>query len=1107
MPRSLLIANRGEIAIRDRAHRRGTWASRRSRSTPRTTRQSLHTRQADRAVGAAGGGRGGLSGRRRRSSRAAQEAGCDAVHPGYGFLSENAAFAAACADGGPDLRRAGAGDAGAVRRQGRGAGAGAALRRPGAGGTQRGRSRLEEARAFLAGLGDGRRGDAEGGGRRRRARDAAGDAPGRPGRGLRALRLGGAGRRSASARLYVEELLPRARHVEVQIVGDGTGAVATCGTASAACSASARSWSRSRRRSACPTTSARGDAGRRGGAGRRGATTAALGTIEFLVEPGRAPRRGSPSSRPTRGCRSSTRSPRRSPASTWSRSSSRSPTARRWPTSAWRRRTCRRRAAWPCRRGSTWRPWPPTARARPAGGVLTAYDQPSGPGVRVDGFGYAGYAHQPAVRLAAGQGHRHAAGDLAAAPRQGPPGAGRVQDRRRAHQHRVPAGPAREPGAGRAASCTPATSRSTWPSCWPPPRTGRGTSSRRSAAGRAGPARGSTRSIRWPCWACKAGDGPDAGAARRPGRGADFAPGPEGTAAVPAPHAGHDDQLRRGARATPCAAGQPVAVMEALKMEHVVARRGRRLRARRSPLEVGDTIFEGTPILFIEPARGRAAALRGRGGRPTPTRSAPTWPRSCACASAGHATRAARPPPASGTTGQRTTRENIDDLLRPRHLHRVRRRRSPPPGCAPTAARPSRSGSLQHRRRRHGHRRRPGQRRPGRPGERPVRGGGLRLHRAGRHPGRARTTRRPTGCCGSPSSTSCPVVLTPRAAAAAGRRLGPAIPEGAAASVGGLSTGPGASWGSCRGWCRSSASPPATASPATSSCWAACDVIIATRDSYHRHRRPGHDRGRRAGRLRARARSGRSASRSPTASSTSWSRTRTRPPPSAKQYLSYFQGRAGNWTAHDQRPLRHIVPENRRAVYDIRTVIETLADAGSVLELRPRSATSMVTALIRVEGRPVGVIANNSNSPSGGAIDSDGADKAVAVHAAVRRLRHPDPVADRHPGQHGRPGGREDRADPALRADVRGRRQPDRAALHRGPAQGLRPGRHRHGRRQLRRDLLLRLLADRRVRRHGPGGLGQARPPRRAGGHHRHPGRAGPATTSWSPTPTPGPRR
>jgi len=96
----------------------------------------------------------------------------------------------------------------------------------------------------------------------------------------------------------------------------------------------------------------------------------------------------------------------------------------------------------------------------------------------------------------------------------------------------------------------------------------------------------------------------------------------------------------------------------------------------------------------------------------------------------------------------------------------------------------------------------------------------------------------------------------------------------------------------------------------------------------------------------------------------------------AKHYLSFFQGRVSDWTENDQRILRHIVPENRRAVYSIRQVIETVADVGSMLELRPRFGLSMVTAFIRIEGRPVGVIGNNSNSPTGGAIDSEGADKA-----------------------------------------------------------------------------------------------------------------------------------
>ncbi len=97
----------------------------------------------------------------------------------------------------------------------------------------------------------------------------------------------------------------------------------------------------------------------------------------------------------------------------------------------------------------------------------------------------------------------------------------------------------------------------------------------------------------------------------------------------------------------------------------------------------------------------------------------------------------------------------------------------------------------------------------------------------------------------------------------------------------------------------------------------------------------------------------------------------------AKQYQSYFQGRVADWSAPDQRPLRHLVPENRRATYDVRKVVSTLADAGSVLELRPRFGKAMVTALARIEGRAVGIVANNNHSPTGGAVDADAADKAA----------------------------------------------------------------------------------------------------------------------------------
>ena len=96
----------------------------------------------------------------------------------------------------------------------------------------------------------------------------------------------------------------------------------------------------------------------------------------------------------------------------------------------------------------------------------------------------------------------------------------------------------------------------------------------------------------------------------------------------------------------------------------------------------------------------------------------------------------------------------------------------------------------------------------------------------------------------------------------------------------------------------------------------------------------------------------------------------------AKKYLSYFQGTTENWECDDQRVLRHSIPENRLRIYDIRALIESLADKGSVLELRRDFGLGMITAFARIEGRPVGLVANNPAFLSG-AIDSNGADKAA----------------------------------------------------------------------------------------------------------------------------------
>ena len=96
----------------------------------------------------------------------------------------------------------------------------------------------------------------------------------------------------------------------------------------------------------------------------------------------------------------------------------------------------------------------------------------------------------------------------------------------------------------------------------------------------------------------------------------------------------------------------------------------------------------------------------------------------------------------------------------------------------------------------------------------------------------------------------------------------------------------------------------------------------------------------------------------------------------ARQYLAYFQGSLPGWQAPSADGLREVVPENRLRVYDSRRVIEGLADLGSVLHLRTGFGVGIHTALARMEGRPVGLLAHNPQH-LGGAIDADAADKAA----------------------------------------------------------------------------------------------------------------------------------
>jgi acetyl-CoA carboxylase carboxyltransferase component len=95
----------------------------------------------------------------------------------------------------------------------------------------------------------------------------------------------------------------------------------------------------------------------------------------------------------------------------------------------------------------------------------------------------------------------------------------------------------------------------------------------------------------------------------------------------------------------------------------------------------------------------------------------------------------------------------------------------------------------------------------------------------------------------------------------------------------------------------------------------------------------------------------------------------------AKKLLSYFQGPVENWLCGDQTKLRDIVPENRRRTYQIHRAIEVLADEDSFIELRPSYGVGVITGFLRLEGKPLGLIANNCMHLAG-AVDAEGAEKA-----------------------------------------------------------------------------------------------------------------------------------
>jgi len=91
-----------------------------------------------------------------------------------------------------------------------------------------------------------------------------------------------------------------------------------------------------------------------------------------------------------------------------------------------------------------------------------------------------------------------------------------------------------------------------------------------------------------------------------------------------------------------------------------------------------------------------------------------------------------------------------------------------------------------------------------------------------------------------------------------------------------------------------------------------------------------------------------------------------------RKLIGMVRGASAEWSTPDQAILRSIVPANRRRIYDMRAVISGLFDDGSFIEFRRDYAPAAITGMGRVEGHPVGLIANDP-AHLAGAIDHEAA--------------------------------------------------------------------------------------------------------------------------------------
>ncbi len=944
----LLVANRGEIAIRI-ARTAAEMGIETVAIYSQDDAQSLHTRMMDRVVALADSGAPAYLDAAAIVA-AARDAGCDAIHPGYGFLSENADFAKRCADAGlvfvgprPETLAL-FGDKSAAR-------AFAAQHDVAVIAGTAGPTSLDEARDFLASLGPG-------------AAIMVKAIAGGGGRGMRPVtkpeQLASAMARCRSEAqqsfgngdVYVERLFPRARHIEVQILGDGTGAVSHVWERE--CSVQRE---RQKILEIAPAPFLRAavrDRLLRAATSLAGASSyLSAGTFEFLVDA------ASTSDDATIAFIEA--NVRLQVEHTVTEEVTGIDLVRAQLNLAAGGTLAElglRQSDIPAPKGIAIQArvnletMQADGTVRAAGGAIGVYEPPSGRGVRVDGYGYAGYRTNPRFDSLLAKVIVHAGTDQfvqAAAKAERALAEFRVSGvaTNIAFLRVVLRDPTILAGGmhtrfvdEHAAELVAAQSDS---ARYFEARTA---SSRRP---------GIKLDTRDPLGVVHYGksDAPVETAASANG---DVA-GPDGTIALRAPMQGTIVALSVQEGAT-VLAGQEVLVLEAMKMQHVVAASAPGV-VRLFTVAAGETVFEGHPLAFIEERADLAGATVDEQAidpnyirpdlREVLERRART-------------TDAARPEAVARrrATGQRTARENIEDICDPDSfveygsLVLSARRRTVP--MEQLIDESPADGLIMGLAQINGHHF---------PEEKSraivvsydytvMAGtqGHMGHHKQDRMFELAEKMRLPVvifceGGGGRGSDTDNLVSFSDTFYRLP--RLSGLVP------VVGIASGRCFAGNAVLLGC--------------------CDVIIATEGSTIGMAGPAMIEGGGLGVYRPEE-VGPMSVQVPNGVVDILVKDEAEAVKVARQYMSYFQGRTEGWTCPDQRRLRHIVPENRLRGYDMRLLIDTLADEGSVLEIRRGFGHGMITAFIRIEGRALGVIANNPMH-LGGAIDSDAADKAA----------------------------------------------------------------------------------------------------------------------------------